>query len=300
MLVCSVDGRLPSRIFEFISAVVWASSGRNPNRAMPNTPQADRNLPPFRWWLKAILFAIVSVIVVLLLNSCSEKASTKDKAGSERITNSLVSSPFADTNGMSAMEAAQSVVVTHDLQVAPGATLADALRSVERHFQPDDGAGRTFAILEAFNGEIQSDGRMRVSLRVSTEKPGLAAITYKPTGDSLWKSRITPVSRKPAFPAGSLTIYFESADGKSFTVDGSLNPPTVLDAMLKEAGLPVTQLWADGEVRKLKFIYSACGCPIEVKCRREGDRTVRTEAASQVIFPDDPAALQVISRLMRW
>jgi hypothetical protein len=36
-----------------------------------------------------------------------------------------------------------------------------------------------------------------------------------------------------------------------------------------------------------------------VKCSRAGERTVRTDP-TQVIFPDDPAAMQVINPLMKW
>ena len=208
----------------------------------------------------------------------------------------------ADTNAP-AMEANQSVVVTQDLDFGPRPPgLEEVLGAIERRHQAADGAGRTFAILEAFTqpGAIQPDGRLRVSLRISTEKAGIGEILFRRTGISLWKSRITPATHKSAFTGGSLTILFDSGDGKSFTVDGSMNPSSILDATLKEPGVPVAQAWPEGEVRDLSFIFSACGCPIHVKCRRAGDRTVRTEPATQVIFPDDPAAVQVISRLMRW
>jgi len=198
------------------------------------------------------------------------------------------------------MEAAQSVVVTHDLDVGLGVTtLGEVMPDIERHHKPDDGAGRTFAILEAFNGAIQPDGKMRVSLRVSSEKPGLAAITYRRAVEPLWKSRITPATHKPPFTGGSLTIYFDVGDGKVFTVDGSTGPSSILTATLKEPGVQIGPIWPEGEVRELTFTYSACGCPIKVKCRRAGEGTARTDA-TQVIFPDDPAAMQVINALMKW
>jgi hypothetical protein len=205
-----------------------------------------------------------------------------------------------DTN-TPAMEAAQSVVVTHDLDFGPNPPgLAEALQQIERRHQPTDGAGRTFAILEAFTQPGAPPGKFRLNLRVSTEKPGVGEIIFRRTGQSLWKSRITAAAKPPSFTGGQLTILFDTGEGKSFTVDGSLNPQYILDAMLKEPGVPVSQVWPEGEVRDMAFIYSACGCPIHVKCRRAGDRTVRTEAATQVVFPDDPAAAQLISRLMRW
>ena len=49
----------------------------------------------------------------------------------------------------------------------------------------------------------------------------------------------------------------------------------------------------------MTFIYSACGCPVKVMCRRVGERTVRTKDMP-VIFPDDPAVVGVITKLMGW
>lgn len=211
--------------------------------------------------------------------------------------------PAAGTNVLPSIEAAQSIIVTHDLDFGgniPG--LEAALRQIERRHQPEDGAGRTFAILEAFTQPGAEAGKLRLSLRVSTEKPGVGEITFRGAKEtkSLWKSRITPATKKSSFTGGELRILFDNGDGKQFNVDGSAGPPTIFDAQLKEMGVPIAQVWPEGAVRDLVFIYSACGCPIHVKCQRAGDRTVRTEAATQVIFPDDPSALQVISRLMRW
>jgi hypothetical protein len=261
-------------------------------------------MPPLRWWITALLSAAIAIAVVILLNSCTEHgpaSATVAPAGkSNAVAAAATISPFAATNDILNMEAAQSVVVTHDLELGPGVTtLAEVMRDIERHHKADTGAGRTFAILEAFNGAIQADGKMRVSLRVSTEKPGLGAITYKRMVDPLWKCRITPATQKPPFTGGSLTIYFDVGDGKTYTVDGSTGPSSILVAMLKEPGVQIGQIWPDGEVRETTFVYSACGCPIKVKCRRAGDRTVRTDPA-QVIFPDDPSAMQVINPLMKW
>jgi len=276
---------------------------------MPNSndnrpPSSDRNLPPLRWWIMALLSAAIAIVVVFLLNSCSEQGSGDAAAPSAKKTNTVAAaapnSPFANTNDIMTMEAAQSVVVTHDLELAPGVTtLADVMRDIERHSKADNGGGRTFAILEAFNGAIQPDGKMRVSLRVSTEKPGLGGITYKRMAEPLWKCHITPATHKPPFTGGNLTIYFDVGDGKTYTVDGSTGPPSILAAMLKEPGVQIGQIWPDGETREVTFVYSACGCPIKVKCSRAGERTVRTDP-TQVIFPDDPAAMQVINPLMKW
>jgi hypothetical protein len=251
------------------------------------------------------LSPVVVAAWVALVCSCEKQGAsppTPAGAAAAPVPKAASSTPAsADTNAVPAMEVAQSVVVTQDLDFGPKPpTLAEALQQIDRRHQPAEGGGRTFAILEAFNGAIQPDGKLRVSLRISTEKPGVGEIVFKRNGQSLWKNRITPASHKPSFTGGALTILFETAEGKSFTVDGSTGPSSILEAMLKEPGVPVAQAWPEGEVRDLAFIYSACGCPIHVKCKRAGDRTVRTESATQVIFPDDPAAMQIISRLMGW
>jgi hypothetical protein len=61
----------------------------------------------------------------------------------------------------------------------------------------------------------------------------------------------------------------------------------------------VSEFWPDGAEREVTYIYSACGCPVKVVAKRVGDRTVRTKD-TPVIFPDDPAAVAVITQLMRW
>jgi hypothetical protein len=201
------------------------------------------------------------------------------------------------------MEANQSVVVVKDLGFGrQPPSLEAVLKELERRSQAEGGQGRTFAILEAFTQTDPITTNLNLCLRISSERPGIGEIIYNHAGKavSLWKSRITPPTHKTGFTGGELRIHFDTGDGKSFTVDGSMNPTTIFDAMLKEPGVPVAQAWPEGEVRDLSFIYSACGCPIHVKCLRKGERTVRPEMGSQVIFPDDPAAMQVINRLMGW
>jgi hypothetical protein len=61
----------------------------------------------------------------------------------------------------------------------------------------------------------------------------------------------------------------------------------------------VRDVWPDGTDREVTFVYSACGCPVKVMCRRVGDKTIRTSLLP-VIFPDDPAAVTTISNLMKW
>ena len=87
--------------------------------------------------------------------------------------------------------------------------------------------------------------------------------------------------------------------GQTLTIDGSNNPATILQANIKELSVPLSSIWADGTEREFTFLYSACGCPVKAMVRRTGDRTVRSKELP-VMFPDDPAALAVISRLMTW
>jgi hypothetical protein len=75
-----------------------------------------------------------------------------------------------DTN-LTAMEVAQAVMVTAELDFSnKPPTIAQALLEIERHYEPADGRGRTFAILDAY-GEPTTDGKLHISLHVSTEKP---------------------------------------------------------------------------------------------------------------------------------
>lgn len=205
------------------------------------------------------------------------------------------------------METAKAVVVTVEiLYGAQVPTVAQALTQIERRSAPDDRVGRTFAILDA-DGWATPDGRLHLQMHVSSEKPGTGSLVYKPTGEVLWNCQIIG----PAAPTDrKLTILFDDGTGKTQTVDGSANPASLLDATLKESGMPIKQAWPDGSDRELTFIYSACGCPVKVMTRREGDRTFRTTSKRldgsertkdlPVMFPDDPAAVGVINRLMRW
>ena len=87
--------------------------------------------------------------------------------------------------------------------------------------------------------------------------------------------------------------------GKALTIDGSNNPATILQANVRELGVALSSIWPDGTEREFTYIYSACGCPVKAMVRRVGDRTVRAKELP-VMFPDDPGALSVISRLMTW
>ena len=205
-----------------------------------------------------------------------------------------------DTN-TPAMEVAQAVMVTAELdfgQKLP--TIAEALREVERRYQPEDGHGRTFAILDAY-GEPTADGKLHISMHVSTEKAGVGEIVFRRTGEVLWRSRIVPAAHAPtsSFAGKNLMIMLDDGKGKPFLLDGSKVSGSVLDAIVRDLGIPVREFWPDGTEREVTFFYSACGCPVKVTARRAGDSSVRTKELP-VIFPDDPAAVGTISRLMGW
>ena len=200
----------------------------------------------------------------------------------------------------STLEVAKAVMVTVELEFGdkvPG--VATALLEIERRYQPDDGKGRTFAILDAY-GEPTPTGKLHLSMHVSTEKPGIGSLIFKRTGETLWSSRIVP-SKEPTkaqFTGKNLSIFIDDGP-KLLTVDGSNNPTWIMDAVVKEKGALLDTVWPTGVEHEVTFIYSACGCPVKVMARREADRVVRTKELP-VIFPDDPPARELIARLMRW
>ncbi len=213
----------------------------------------------------------------------------------------LASSAPAATNEMSTMDVNQAVMVTVELDFSgPPPSIAEAIKEIERRHQPDSGTGRVFAILDAY-GEPTPDGKkLHMSMHVSSEKPGIGSLVFKRTGQTLWSSRVVAsTNAQSSFSGGALTILFDNGSGAMFTVDGSKNPSTILDAPIKEAGRPLRDLWLDNAEHEMTFIYSACGCPVKAMCRRVGERTIRSKELP-VMFPDDPAVVQIISRLMGW
>jgi len=199
------------------------------------------------------------------------------------------------------MSVAQAVVVTAELDFGgPPPPIAQAIQQIERGYEPDDGAGRTFAILDA-SGEPAPDGKkLQMSMRVSSEKPGMGMLKFKRTGQVLWRARIGNPG-DPAAAQKSLRIFLSQGrdDGANYTLDGSRSYGGVMDTYLEKSPQRARDVWPDGAEREMIFIYSACGCPVKVMCRRVGERTVRTKN-TPVIFPDDPAVVATISNLMKW
>ena len=202
---------------------------------------------------------------------------------------------------MSTQEVDQAVMVTVELDFgAKVPSIGTALNDIERQYQPDDGKGRTFAILDAYGGPTAS-GKLHISMHVSTEKPGVGSLIFKRTGETLWNSRIIPPTdpAKRQFTGRNLSILIDDGPGHSLTIDGSGNPAWIMEAVVKERGALLDAVWPTGVEHELTFLYSACGCPVKVMARRDGERLVRTKELP-VIFPDDPAVVELIGRLMRW
>jgi hypothetical protein len=236
------------------------------------------------------------VVGVLLLSGCSNSEPRRQTTNNPTPPAAPVEQP-KPASELVTMDVAKAVMVTVELDFgAKVPTIAEAITQVERRYQPDDGVGRTFAILDAY-GEPNPDGKLHMSMHVSSEKPGLGWLVFKRTGEVLWRGKINSTSQ-PVQPK-NLTMLLDNGKGSTLTVDGSTNPSSIMEARVKPGDLPVRDVWPDGQEREMTFIYSACGCPVHVLARRVGDRTVRTKD-TPVIFPDDPAAVQLISRLMRW
>jgi hypothetical protein len=210
-------------------------------------------------------------------------------------------SPQHPVESLSTMEVAQAVMVTVELDFGTKPpSIAQALGEIEHRYEPDDGQGRTFAIIDAY-GEPTSGGKLHISMHVSTEKPGLGALVFRRTGEVLWKNRIVPATSPPSlsFAGKNLLIMLDNEEGKSFLLDGSKGATSILDVVVRDTGMPVQDFWPDGAERQVTFFYSACGCPVKVLARRVGDKTVRTKELP-VIFPDDPVVAKAIARLMGW
>jgi hypothetical protein len=272
--------------------------------AFNNTPDLPRIARVPRWSL-TIATAPVLIGGILILELLSYPWSSSVLAGTTNTSTSDQASPLpnpaAGKTNQATMEVAQSVMVTVELDFGPHSpSIADALREIERHYQPDDGVGRTFAILEAY-GEPTTDGKLHISMHISSEKPGLAALVFRRTGASLWKTRIVPSTHPPSssFAGKNLSIMIDDGHGQPHLLDGSKNPSSILDAVVRDSGVPLRDFWPDGEEREVSFFYSVCGCPVKVMVRRLGDKGVRTKDLP-VIFPDDVAVAGTISRLMGW
>ena len=197
------------------------------------------------------------------------------------------------------MKVNEAVMVTAELEYGSHVpTVEEAMKDIERLYFPENHSGRTFAILDAY-GEAMNDGRLHISMHVSTELPGEGKIVFRKTGRVLWHGRIKAADIAVPHKEKKLTILIGTPDSVSYTVDGSGKPTGILQAKLKETGSHVYDFWQDGAEKELTFLYSTCGCPVKVLARRTGLKITRS-SSSPVIFPDDPAVVSLISRLMGW
>jgi hypothetical protein len=283
------------------------SGTKNRKQTFKGASQTKRRSNSVRWIAALAAVLVIGGIAAVLLANKSTTRPASMPAAAPATSNTPPAMPTQAPPAQPAsndpmpelmkLDVATAVMVTDELDFGPRPpSIAEALREIERRYQPDDGVGRTFAVLDAY-GEPTPDGKLHISMHVSTEKPGGAQLIFRRTGRVLFRARINPTSQPPA--TKSLTVLIDNGGGKMWTVDGSTNPSSVLTATAKEVGKPIQDIWADGTEREVTFIYSACGCPVKVMVKRVGDRTVRTKD-TPVIFPDDPAAVKVISQLMRW
>ena len=247
----------------------------------------------------AITAAIAATAVVTLRGNRAERSAkaVQNMNAGVPITPPTASEPAQPPSEQVTMDVAKAVMVTVELDFGPKVpSIAEALTQVERRYQPDDGQGRTFAVLDAY-GEPTPDGKLHMSMHVSSEKPGGGQLVFKRTGEVLWRGKINSTSQ--IVQPKNLTMMLDNGKGSTYTVDGSTNPSSIIEAKVKPGDLPVRDVWPDGQEREMTFVYSACGCPVHVLVKRMGDRTVRVKD-TPVIFPDDPAAVQLITRFMRW
>ena len=241
----------------------------------------------------ALVVVVASAMVVLL--SMRGGKPTGSTAASVSQSNALALSAGVP---LPTNEVAHSLMSTVELDFGGKPTsIKDALKEIERRSEPDDGVGRTFAMLDA-DGSLAPNGKLHIQMHLSMEKPGVGALIHRRTGEVLWKSRIVATTNGPP-PPKQLKIYMADTAGKSVLLDGSKGAARVLDVPIDQSTARVRDLWPDGAEHEFTFLYSVCGCPVKAKVRRTGETTARTTELP-VMFPDDPEALSVIRQLMGW
>lgn len=267
------------------------------NQRLHCTPIARRAVLPVSRKVILITFAALLGFVAACDSKPNNNAASKNAAPASSTPAPAAQPAQGGELETTMMEVNKAVMVTQELDLGrPVPTIAQGLQQIERRYRPDDGVGRTFAVLDAY-GEPTADGKLHISMHVSSEKSGLGELVFRPTGKVLWRGRIMPSSEGGR--QKNLTIMIDDGTGKTFLVDGSNNPSSVLEAKINGRPQLVKDAWPDGAEREVTFVYSACGCPVKAMVRRVGDRTVRTKDLP-VLFPDDPQAVTVISQLMRW
>jgi hypothetical protein len=242
----------------------------------------------------AIVLMLGSAAAIFFYPNQNRETQSSARASIMATSGNPTSAPAPNT-----MKIAQAVMVTVELDFGGKIpSIAEALQQVERGYSPDDGVGRTFSILDAY-GEPTADGnRLHLSMHVSSEKAGVGFLRFKKTGATLWQSRIGNPGDPPAAQK-TLMIYLSNGAGGNYVLDGGRGGDSVLNVFLQNSNQKARDVWPDGAEREVTFIYSACGCPVKVMVKRQGDRTRRTKE-TPVIFPDDPDAVRTIATLMKW
>src|SRR5688572_21752715 len=140
------------------------------------------------WRAAAVLFCL---LMLGLVAGCGAVTDTPKTSSPPPVT-PLPTTPAGAEPEWNTMDVAKAVMVTVDLDYGPTVpTIAQALNDIERRHQPADGTGRTFAILDAY-GETTADGKLHLSMHVSSEKPGTGSLVFRRTGQVLWRTRIVP------------------------------------------------------------------------------------------------------------
>ncbi|MEW6131087.1 MAG: hypothetical protein AB1757_28915 [Acidobacteriota bacterium] len=258
--------------------------------------------------MKQLFWLITGVVLISFLSACKENPppTGNPTASQPPVTTPTPTPPAPQPNSQPTqpspvgapitMEVAKAVMVTVELDFGKSKlpTIAEALKQIERQYKPDDGAGRTFAILDAY-GEPTPDGKLlHMQMHVSSEKPGKGKLIFKRTGEVLWDATITPMSTP--MPQKTLRVLMSP----SYTIDVSkADKVPILESPVFGQNKLVKDMWEDGGEREITFIFSACGCPVKSMVKRVGNKTQRS-TDMPVMFPDDPEAYQVIAKLMGW
>lgn len=246
-----------------------------------------------RWLIVLFLAVVVAVAASVLLPRGNRRP--LPVPGDTSVVTKTTPPPAAEwtTN-----EVAQSIMVTVELDFGPKPpSMAEAVKEIERRYEPAEGTERTFAILDA-DGWVTGSNKLHIQMHLSMEKPGQGALVFRRTGEVLWRSRIVAAAGSTPQPK-RLTILMADTAGKSVMLDGSKGAAHVLDVSLDKSTQRVRDLWPDGAEHEFTYIYSVCGCPVKAKVRRTGETTARTTELP-VMFPDDPGAMETIKGLMGW
>src|ERR1051326_3653236 len=148
-------------------------------RAISNRKAAPGGRAGF--WLMlgtGLVVACAAAVLFAQKNHGTAAIAKGASSGTNSVAAQSSQSPAAPVD-LPTMPINQAVMVTVELDFGPAIpSIAEALRQVDRRYKPDDGRGRTFAILDAY-GEPTSTGKLHMSMHVSSEKPGTGALVFR-------------------------------------------------------------------------------------------------------------------------